>query len=75
MTKAAGVLVSVAILAGLLFIFFIEPDPVRMMGVDTRPFRDVLWNDRALDLIGQMMIILAGTFGVLVLVKERVERR
>ncbi len=74
MTKAAGVLVSVVILAGLLYIFFIEPEPVGMMVGETRSFRQMLWNLRAPDLIGQMMIILAGTFGVLVLVKERVER-
>ena len=74
MTKAAGVLVSIAFLAGLLFIFFIEPAQVGAGGVDTIPFREMLWNFRAPDLIGQMMIILAGTFGVLVRVIERADR-
>jgi len=74
MTKTLGVLVSVSILAGLLYIFFIEPEPTRAMLGAVRPFRQMLWELRAPDLIGQMMIILAGTFGVLVLVKERVER-
>ena len=74
MNKAAGVLVSVVMLVGLLFIFFTEPEPLRTLAGDMRPFRQMLWNYRALDLVGQMMIILAGTFGVLVLVKERIER-
>jgi len=32
--------------------------------------RKVLWNIRELDLLGQVIIILAGTFGVVVLFKE-----
>jgi uncharacterized membrane protein len=74
MNKAAGVLVSVVIFLGLLAIFFYEPEPTIQMTEATRPFREMLWNFRSLDLIGQMMIILAGTFGVLVLTKERIER-
>ncbi len=35
--------------------------------------RNVLWNERQLDLLGQMLVILAGCFGVLVLFKERVK--
>ena len=74
MNKAGGVLVSIVILFGLLGIFFLEPEPARQAVESTRPFREMLWNYRSLDLIGQMMIILAGTFGVLVLTKERIER-
>lgn len=32
--------------------------------------RDVLWNVRQLDLLGQIVILLAGAFGVVVLFKE-----
>jgi NADH-quinone oxidoreductase subunit J len=31
--------------------------------------RDVLWNQRHLDLLGQIVILLAGAFGVVVLIK------
>lgn len=74
MNRAAGFLVSVAIFLGLLAIFFHQPESTIVTGEGTRPFREMLWNYRSLDLIGQMMIILAGTFGVLVLTKERIER-
>ena len=33
-------------------------------------FRDVLWTDRRFDLVGQILIILAGVFGVVVLFKH-----
>jgi NADH-quinone oxidoreductase subunit J len=33
--------------------------------------RSVLWNSRHLDLLGQIVILLAGAFGVVVLIKER----
>lgn len=33
--------------------------------------RHVLWNLRPIDLIGQVVVLLAGTLGVVVLVKER----
>jgi len=75
MNKAAGVLVSVAILVALLVIFFYEPAQITQAADGGRPFREMLWNNRPLDLIGQMMIILAGAFGVLVLTKERIEHR
>jgi hypothetical protein len=76
MNKAAGFLVSAAILIGLLFIFFFfaEPGQAGHVVEGARDFREMLWNYRSLDLIGQMMIIMAGTFGVLVLTKERIER-
>jgi NADH-quinone oxidoreductase subunit J len=33
--------------------------------------REVLWNSRQLDILGQIIIILAGVFGIVVLFKER----
>ena len=74
MNRAAGFLVSVAIFLGLLAIFFMDPEPTMQLSESTGPFREMLWDYRSLDLIGQMMIIVAGTFGVLVLTKERIER-
>jgi NADH-quinone oxidoreductase subunit J len=39
----------------------------------TRPgaVRDILWNTRQFDLLGQILIIFVGVFGVVVLFKER----
>lgn len=37
--------------------------------------RSVLWNERQLDLLGQVVIILAGVFGVVVLFKEKVKEK
>jgi hypothetical protein len=73
MNKAAGVLVSVVILLGLLAIFFLEPETPVLIVESGGQFREMLWGNRSLDLIGQMMVILAGAFGVLVLTKERLE--
>jgi len=35
--------------------------------------RDILWNSRQIDLLGQIIIILAGVFGVIIFFKESVE--
>ncbi len=74
MNKAAGLVFSVAIFIGLLFIFLPDVAPMPVTHEAGGPFRTIMWGYRAIDLLGQMMVILAGTFGVLVLVKERIER-
>ncbi|MFW6155900.1 MAG: hypothetical protein ACOC7J_01160 [Armatimonadota bacterium] len=74
MNRAAGFLVSISLLIGLLVILFVEPPTALKAGEGVRPFQEMLWDYRSVDLIGQMMIIMAGTFGVLVLVKERIKR-
>ena len=74
MNKAAGLVVCVTILFGLLFIFLSDVAPVPVAHEGAGPFRTIMWGYRAIDLLGQMMVILAGTFGVLVLTKERIER-
>jgi len=35
------------------------------------PLREALWNYRSLDVLGQLALLLTGTFGVLVLIRER----
>ena len=73
MNKALGFVASVVILIGLLVIFL--GDDFYPVVVELRaPFRAMMWNERAVDLLGQMLVILAGTFGVLVLTNERIER-
>ena len=74
MTKVLGFIASVAILVTLLVIFLHDGGATRVVGLFPREFRDFFWQDRAIDLVGQMLVILAGTFGVLVLTKERIER-
>jgi len=37
--------------------------------------RQVLWNARRLDLVGQIIVILAGVFGVVILFKDRPDPR
>jgi NADH-quinone oxidoreductase subunit J len=39
-----------------------------------QPVREVLWNVRQLDLLGQIIIIFVGVFGVVILFKERKAR-
>lgn len=74
MTKPLGFIASAAILVALLVIFVQDQTPILALPIFPREFRDFFWQDRAIDLIGQMLVILAGTFGVLVLTKERIER-
>ncbi len=73
MTKFGGIVLAVAIVVGLNFIFLSDVTPVRHFGEFTTLFRDLMWNGRALDVLAQMLVILAGTFGVLALTKERVD--
>lgn len=41
--------------------------PIAVSGTDVR---DMIWNHRHLDLLGQVVILLAGAFGVVILFKE-----
>jgi len=73
MNRPLGVIASVVILVVLLVVFLGEP--LQPVVVDLQAsFRTMMWDERAVDLLGQMLVILAGTFGVLVLTKERIER-
>jgi len=69
---AAGVVLCAALFVGLGFIFM-SSDALPRLAMSTHALRTVLWEYRGLDLVGQLLIILGGTFGVLVLTKERIE--
>ena len=43
---------------------------VKLAGVPDGDVRSVMWNLRHMDLLGQIVILLAGAFGVVVLLKE-----
>ncbi len=63
--------ILVTVLAWLLFTLHPRlglPLPPALPGLEAR---DALWNLRRLDLVGQIVIILAGVFGVVILFKTR----
>ena len=72
MKLAAGVVLCVVLFVGLGFIFMSGNALPRLVS-EPHELRVVLWEFRALDLVGQLLIILGGAFGVLVLTKERIE--
>ncbi|MBP8959508.1 MAG: hypothetical protein KBG40_03690 [Bacteroidales bacterium] len=64
--------VILLIIVVLLFLF-IKPDQnfiISKSPVNDIDVRDVIWNKRPLDILGQIIIILAGVFGVVILFKE-----
>jgi len=61
------IILAAGIALSLIHIKFIQQLPVEEIEKDVRY---VLWNLRPLDLMGQVIIILAGVFGVVVLFKE-----
>jgi NADH-quinone oxidoreductase subunit J len=61
-----------AILGGVLAFFFLRLPEFFQLPPETgqADVRNILWNLRHLDVIGQIVVVLAGAFGVLVLFKE-----
>lgn len=74
MKTGGGLITCVALLVALLLIFMSTATIFPSGSVVFQPFRAVLWGHRLLDLVGQLLMVMAGTFGVLVLVKERMEQ-
>ena len=72
MKLAGGVVLCVGLFLGLGFIFM-SGDTLPGLVTSSHALRTVLWEYRELDLVGQLLIILGGAFGVLVLTKERIE--
>jgi len=61
----------IIIAAGIALIYSkIQMPPFLSAGVDEGNARDVLWNSRQLDLFGQIVVLLAGVFGIVILFKE-----
>lgn len=62
----------ILILAAIALFMAYRPFNLSLPGRDiTKDVRVVLWNLRRLDLFGQVMVLLAGVYGVLVLFKGR----
>jgi len=61
----------IVIVAGLLLSQYLNIPKIELpLPVYVQNVRNVLWNMRSLDLLGQIIILLAGAFGVAVLFKE-----
>jgi len=61
----------IMVVAGLMLAFFNIPAdlkmPAKAMESDVR---NVLWNSRQIDIFGQIVVLLAGVFGIVLLFKE-----
>lgn len=68
------VLPTLLIVAALLLTFVKIPMDFTAPPAVPSDVRSVLWNNRQPDLLGQILVIIAGFFGVLVLFKERLFR-
>jgi multisubunit Na+/H+ antiporter MnhB subunit len=65
-----GIVVAVGFIIAF-GMFFVSPPAPDIFISATSSFNKALWEFRSLDILGQMLIILAGTFAILTLVKER----
>lgn len=61
----------VVVVAVVLIMYFRLPAIDLPVHVEEQDVRNVLWNLRHLDLLGQVLILLVGAFGVVVLFKEQ----
>jgi len=64
----------IIIVAGLFLGRYLNLHPLNLpssLAVQTEDVRSLLWNFRHLDLFGQVIVLLAGVFGVAVLFKEQ----
>ena len=61
----------IVLVAGIFLRFLsIKLDVMRAVPMGMADVRSVLWGQRQLDLIGQIIILLCGVFGIVVLLKE-----
>jgi len=70
--KRFWLLPVIIIVAGVILVFITIPlrFDIPQAGQAVQNFRNVLWEERRFDLVGQILIILAGVFGVVVLFKH-----
>ncbi|MCX5642730.1 MAG: NADH-quinone oxidoreductase subunit J [Candidatus Omnitrophica bacterium] len=54
-----------------LVILNLKPTPPLTIPEAGEDVRNIIWNQRPFDLIGQVLILLAGVFGVVILFKEK----
>ena len=68
--RSFGPLPGIVVLVGVLLAIWQPSLAFPMAGGNAGDVRDILWNQRHADLLGQVAILLAGAFAVVVLVKE-----
>jgi len=65
--------ILIVLLAGALLVIWPHPNALITYAaapISTDTVQDIFWNKRQVDLLGQIIIILAGVFGVLIFFKE-----
>jgi len=62
-----------AVVLALMWPYIVDFSRSYVIPAFTGNVRDILWNSRQIDLLGQIIIILAGVFGVIIFFKESVE--
>lgn len=71
--KVIGIIATVVFIVLAVFLFVFLPQPSVSVAV-ADSLSQALWEFRSLDVFLQLLIILAGTFSILTLVKERGQR-
>ncbi len=71
--KVIGIMATVAFIVFAIFLFVLLPQPSISVAV-ADSLSQALWEFRSLDVFLQLLVILAGTLGILTLVKERGQR-
>lgn len=71
--EVIGIIATLAFIVFAIFLFVSLPQPSISVTV-ADSLSQALWEFRPLDAFLQLLIILAGTFGILTLVKERGQR-
>ena len=62
---------AIIIVVGIALMYLKIPAPLELPAVSAESdVRNVLWNSRQLDLFGQIVVLLAGVFGIVLLFKE-----
>jgi NADH-quinone oxidoreductase subunit J len=66
----------IVLVAGLALRFLsVRLEVWRAVPMDIADVRNILWGQRQLDLIGQIIILLCGVFGIVILLKELRKKR
>lgn len=63
--------IIIVIVAGIIFIMKPGLDFTSVTGAAEDTIQNTIWHTRNLDIAGQILVILAGVFGVVILFKER----
>ena len=66
------IFLAAAVLA-IMWPYVVDFSSTYLIPASAEKVKEILWNNRQIDLLGQIIIILAGVFGVIIFFKERVE--